>query len=216
MHGPPCSQRFRRRLPGQNHQPRGPSHEVSHVLYVLPPKSLRRSSDFRFKPAGSNVTTRRAYGRLACNRRDGLLEQLHRLVRYAQPEQHGRRTNWNDPSNWGGTSAGIGDVGLFPPTPTIRSPRFPARTAAIGGIWDTGSRRNHDQRHYALTSRHWHDHGNSNTGIELDSGRRLSRSTRPLVLQNNQQWSNNSTKPAHRGGTSGPGSLTTVWSASWH
>ena len=106
-----------------------------------------------------------------------------------------RDTNWNDASNWGGTLPGSADIGLFSAASYTSQPSL-ASTAAVGGIWDTGSGAVTIGGTSALTLFGTTINGNAGTGIEVDAGAGPLTINAPLVLQNNQQWINNSASRA--------------------
>jgi fibronectin-binding autotransporter adhesin len=104
-------------------------------------------------------------------------------------------TNWNAASNWGGAVPGSGDIGLFAAASYNAQPATITTTASIGGIWDTGSAPLTVSGMYNLALFGTTINSNSGTGIELDAGAgQLTVNTNlALILQNSQQWIDNST-----------------------
>ena len=120
--------------------------------------------------------------------------------------------NWNVTSNWGGTVPGAADIGLFNAASYAFSPSL-SSTASLGGIWDTGSTSLTIGGTSALTLFATTINTNAGTGIEADVGAGPLIINAPLVLQNNQQWINNSASAITvNGNISGTGSLTTLGS----
>jgi hypothetical protein len=123
-------------------------------------------------------------------------------------------STWQVSSNWGGTVPGSGDVAAFPAasysatasTPTLSSP------ANLGGIWDTGAGAV-TVAGSAITLFGTAINGNVPIGIELDASAGPLAINAPLVVQNNQQWINNSLNSITvNGNISGTGNLTILGS----
>ena len=104
--------------------------------------------------------------------------------------------DWNMASNWGGTIPGSTDIGLFSAASYNSQPSL-SSTAALGGIWDTGGGAVTIGGTSALTLFGTTINGNTGTGIEIDAGAGPLTINAPLVLQNNQQWLNNSAGALH-------------------
>jgi len=124
----------------------------------------------------------------------------------------GTGTDWNTASNWGGTLPGSADIGLFSASSYAAQPAlsFPA---AIGGIWDTGAGNVTIGGPSALTLFGTTINSNTGAGIEIDAAAGSLAIDAPLVLQNNQQWINNSASGLTvNGAISGAGSLTLLGS----
>ena len=121
-------------------------------------------------------------------------------------------TNWNVAANWGGTVPGSTDIGLFSSASYTSQPSL-VSAASIGGVWDTGSGAVTIGGTNALTLFGTTINSKTGTGIEIDASVGSLTINAPLVLQNNQQWINNSATPfTLNGGISGTGSLTTIGS----
>ncbi len=121
-------------------------------------------------------------------------------------------TSWSDASNWGGTLPGSADIGFFSAASYTSQPALTS-TASVGGIWDTGSGSITIGGSSALTLFGTAINSNTGTGIEVDAGAGPLTINAPLVLQNNQQWINNSASALTvNGGISGSGSLTILGS----
>jgi fibronectin-binding autotransporter adhesin len=121
-------------------------------------------------------------------------------------------TNWSTASNWGGTVPGSGDAGLFSAVSYTSQPSL-SSTAAIGGLWDIGAGSVTIGGTNALTLFGTTINSNTGTGIEIDTSAGSFTVNAPLVLQNNQQWLNNSAGTfAVNGNISGSGSLTLLGS----
>jgi len=119
-------------------------------------------------------------------------------------------SDWNTASNWGGTVPGSADIGLFSAASYTSQPSL-TTTANIGGIWDTGSGAVTISGASALTL--FGTTIESNTGIEVDAGAGPLTVNVPLVLQNYQQWMNNSASGLMvNGAISGAGGLTLLGS----
>ena len=116
-------------------------------------------------------------------------------------------TDWNTPSNWGGSVPGSGDTALFNAASYNNQPSL-SSPASVGGIWGTGGGTVTIDGN-ALTLYGTTINSNAGTGIELDSGGGSLTINAPLVLQNDQQWINNSGNPLTvNSDISGPGGLT--------
>ncbi|MGO9108091.1 MAG: beta strand repeat-containing protein [Thermoguttaceae bacterium] len=115
-------------------------------------------------------------------------------------------TNWNDPSNWGGTVPGAADVGQFAAASYTSQPSL-STTAAIGGIWDTGSGAV-TIGGTTLSIASATINGNAGTGIELDAGAGPLTINAPLDLTNAQTWISNSLNAITVNGNMVAGSLT--------
>ena len=141
-----------------------------------------------------------------------LLWKLHRVVRYVHLERHGHGNELERGFELGRHAAGQRGYRAF----LGRFVHFAAIafiTAAIGGIWDTGSGALTIGGTSALTLFGTTINGNTGTGIEVDAGAGPLTINAPLVLQNNQQWINNSASALTvNGDISGTGSLTVLGS----
>ncbi len=115
-------------------------------------------------------------------------------------------TSWNAASNWGGMVPGGADVGLFSAGSYTSQPSL-TTTAAIGGIWDTGSG-GITIGGTTLSIAGATINGNAGTGIELDSGAGPLTINAPLVLTSAPTWINNSISPISVQGNIAAGSLT--------
>jgi autotransporter-associated beta strand protein len=119
--------------------------------------------------------------------------------------------DWSTPSNWGGSLPGPGDTALFNAASYAFQPSL-SSTASLGGVWDTGGGALAIGGN-ALTLLGTTINGNPGAGIELDSGGGPLTINAPLVLQNDQQWINNSASPLTvNGDISGAGGLTKLGS----
>jgi fibronectin-binding autotransporter adhesin len=119
-------------------------------------------------------------------------------------------TSWNAASNWGGTVPGSQDTGQYSAASYTSQPSL-ASSAAIGGIWDTGGGAVTIGGTSSLTLFGTTVNSNTSTGIEVDAAAGPLTVNAPLVLQNNQQWINNSASPLTvNGAISGSGSLTKI------
>ncbi len=107
----------------------------------------------------------------------------------------------------GGSVPGSGDTALFNAASYNNQPSL-STPASVGGIWGTGGGTvTIDGNALALYGTTINS--NAGTGIELDSGGGSLTINAPLVLQNDQQWINNSGNPLTvNSDISGPGGLT--------
>ncbi len=121
-------------------------------------------------------------------------------------------TGWSIASNWGGTVPGSADIGRFAAASYTSQPSL-TTTANVGGIWDTGGGAITIGGNSALTLFGTTINSNTGTGIEVDPGAGPLTVNAPLVLQNDQQWINNSLKSLTvNGNISATGSLTKIGS----
>ena len=121
--------------------------------------------------------------------------------------------NWNVGSNWDGTVPGIADIGGFSAAAYTSQPAL-TTTASIGGIWDTGSSAVTIGGTSTLTLFGTTINSNTGAGIEIDAGAGPLTVNAPLVLQNSQQWINNSaTSLVVNGNISSTGNLTMTGSS---
>ncbi len=100
-------------------------------------------------------------------------------------------TTWGSAANWGGTAPGSADIGLFSSNTAYTSQPTLTGTAAVGGLWSTGSAALVVSGS-ALTLSGVVINGNAATGIEMDAGAGSLTITAPLVLAGSQTWLNSS------------------------
>jgi autotransporter-associated beta strand protein/T5SS/PEP-CTERM-associated repeat protein len=121
-------------------------------------------------------------------------------------------STWSLASNWGdGAVPSSGDIALFNAGSYSAAGSQPTLlfTANLGGLWDTGGGAITISGS-ALSLYGTTINGNAGTGIELDATAGSLTLNAPLVLQNNQQWINNSLSPITvNGAVSGNSALTT-------
>ena len=114
---------------------------------------------------------------------------------------------WSDSADWGGTLPGGPDTAKFPAASYTSQPSL-ATAASIGGIWNAGAGAITIGGIGALTLNGTTINSNPGAGIEMDAGAGPLTIDAPLVLQNNQQWINNSASAITvNGPVSGAGSL---------
>jgi autotransporter-associated beta strand protein len=119
---------------------------------------------------------------------------------------------WSDAANWGGPLPGGADTVKFSAASYPRQPSL-SSTASIGGFWGSGAGAITIGGTSVLTLDGTTINGNPGAGIEMDAGAGPLTINLPLVLQNNQQWINNSASPLTvNGAVSGGGSLTKLGS----
>jgi autotransporter-associated beta strand protein len=124
----------------------------------------------------------------------------------------GSDNTWSDAANWGGALPGSADTGLFSAASYARQPSL-SSAASLGGIWDTGAGAITIGGTSALTLIGTTINGNTGAGIEMDAGAGPLNVNSPLVLQDDQQWINNSASVLTvNGPLSGAGSLTKLGS----
>ncbi len=114
------------------------------VLDISSSLSLRNSPQSSARPRGPAVIPIGAVGRasvgLACLAFAWALFYGNSIARSATLTWSSTATqaSWNVASNWGGAVPGSADIGLFSSASYASQPSL-ASTAAVAGIWDTGS-----------------------------------------------------------------------------
>ena len=103
-------------------------------------------------------------------------------------------TTWSSSASWGGTVPDSAGVGLFNANATYGSQPMLTATAAVGGLWSTGSGAIAISGS-ALTLGGVVINGGAAVGIEMDSGAGSLAIGAPLVLAGSQTWLNNSSNP---------------------